>query len=158
MSVTSGKSHNSCSSCAQRAQRRQRRVAAGRRDAAPPGDRLSERAAHLVRVFEYLQTPPHAAVGRHQDDERPARRFPRLEGLGVEGLLQGLHAEEVLELEVPGRGAALAELLDEALEAEADALARQEAAALDLSPHVLRQEGLVAGRTGRGGRERGGEK
>lgn len=118
-------------------------------------ERPSKQATHLVRVFEFLQTPLDAAVGRHQDDERPARRFPHLEGLGVEGLLQGLHAEEVLELEVTGRGAALAELLDEALEAEADALACQEVAALDLSPHVLRQEGLVAGCTGRGG---GGEK
>lgn len=149
MSVTSAKSHNGCSSCAQRAlppsekkQNRERRRATGW---------AIERPTHLVRVFECFPTPLDAAVGRHQDDEWSTRCFPHLEGLGVKGLLQGLHAEEVLELEVAGRGAALAELLDEALEAEADALTRQEVAFLDLSPHVLRQEGLVAGGRGWGG-------
>lgn len=155
MSVTSGKSHSGCSSCAQRALPRQRKPgAAGRKDAAPQGEPAGQRPTHLVRVFDRLPTPLDAAVGRHQDEEWPSRGFPHLEGLGVKGLLQGLHAEEVLELEVAGRGAALAELLDEALEAEADALTRQEVALLDLSPHVLRQEGLVAGGKGKGRRRR----
>lgn len=101
---------------------------------------------NLVRIFQFVSTPLDAAVCCHQDGELSAGRFPDLEGLCVEGLLQGLHADEVLELEVTRRGPTLTELLDKALEAEADSLAGQEVAVLDLSSHVLWQEGLVARR------------
>lgn len=67
-----------------------------------------------------------------------------MEVLCVECRLQGLHADKVLELEVACRRSALAELLDEPLEAVADPLAGQKVAVLDVSPHVLGEEGLVA--------------
>lgn len=105
---------------------------------------------NLVRIFQLLSTPLDAAVRCHQDDELSAGRFPDLEGLCVEGLLQGLHADEVLELEVARCGPTLTELLNEAFETEADSLACQEVAVLDLSSHVLWQEGLVARRKQKG--------
>lgn len=98
----------------------------------------------LVRIFQFLSTPLDTTVRCHQDDELSAGRLPDLEGLRVEGVFQGLHADEVLELEVARCSPTLTELLDEALEAEADSLACQEVAVLDLSSHVLWQEGLVA--------------
>lgn len=105
---------------------------------------LRDHDTNLVRIFQFISTPLDATVCCHQDDELSTGWFPDLEGLCVEGLLEGLHADEVLEFEVASCGPTLAELLDEALEAEADSLACQEVAVLDLSSHVLWQERLVA--------------
>ena len=91
-----------------------------------------------------VPAPLDAVVRRHGDGDLSGRGLPDLEALRVEGPLQGLHADEVLELQVARRGPALAELLDELLEAVADSLARQEVAVLDVGPHVLGQKGLVA--------------
>ena len=99
---------------------------------------------NLIRIFQFLSTPLDATVCCHQNDELSAGRVPDLEGLCVEGLFQGLHADEVLEFEVTHCCPTLTELLYEALEAKANSLACQEVAVLDLSSHVLWQEGLVA--------------
>lgn len=104
---------------------------------------------NLVRVFQFLSTPLYPGVCSNQNDElsagRLAGRLSDLEGLRVEGFLQRLDADEVLELEITDCGPTLTELLDEALEAEADSLTCQEIAVLNLSSHVLWQEGLVTG-------------
>ena len=113
----------------------------------------SIKSTNLLRVLALVPAPADAAVCRHQDGEAGAGRLLETEGLRVEGGLQGLQADQVFELEVTRRGPALAELLNEALEAEADSLARQKVAVLDLSPHVLRQKGLVAIWVGGGGKE-----
>lgn len=88
--------------------------------------------------------PLDATVCCNQNDELANGLFSDLEGLCVECLLQGLHADEVLEFEVTHCGPTLTELLDEALETEADPLACQKVAVLNLSSHVFRQERLIA--------------
>ena len=103
-------------------------------------------STNLIRIFQLLSTPPDASVCSHQDEDLSQPQLSDLEGLCVEALLQGLHADEVLQLEIPRCGPTLTELLDEALEAKADSLTCDEVAVLDLSSHVLWQEGLVAGR------------
>lgn len=100
---------------------------------------------NLVRIFQFLSTPLYPGVGSDQNDELSAGWLADLEGLCVKGFLQRLYAYEVLELEITDCGPTLTELLDEALEAEADSLACQETAVLNLSSHVLWQEGLVTG-------------
>lgn len=82
-------------------------------------------------------TPPNAAVCYNQYDELATGWFPDLESLCVEPLLQGLHADEVFECEVAHCGPALTELLDEALETEADPLACQKVAVLNLSSNLF---------------------
>lgn len=108
------------------------------------------KGTNLIGIFQFLSTPLNSSVCGDQNDElsagRLARRLPDLEGLRVESFLQRLDTDEVLELEITNCGPTLAELLDEALEAEADSLTSQEAAILDLSSHVLWQEGLVTGK------------
>lgn len=105
----------------------------------------SYNGTNLIRILQFLTTPLDAGVCSYQDDELSAGWVFDLERLCVEGFLQWLHTNEVLELEVASCSAALTELLDETLETEANALTCQEVAILDLSSHVLRQKGLVAG-------------
>lgn len=148
MSVTSGKSHKVWSSCTHSIENNSCKQLSfptpkGRKEETEQG-LLRDHDTNLVRIFQFLSTPLDATVCCHQDDELSTGWFPDLEGLCVEGLFQGLHADEVLEFEVASCGPTLAELLDEALEAEADSLACQEVAVLDLSSHVLWQERLVA--------------
>lgn len=82
-------------------------------------------------------TPLDAAVCCNQYDELATGRFPDLESLPVERLLQGLHADEVFEFEVAHCGPTLTELLDEALKTEADPLACQKVAVLNLSSNLF---------------------
>lgn len=103
---------------------------------------------YLFRILQFFSTPLYASVRCHQDDKLSAGRVLDLKSLCIECLLQGLNADEVLKLEIPGCGPTLTELLDEALEAKADSLTCQEIAVLDLSSHVLWQKGLIAERDG----------
>ncbi len=158
MSVTSGKSHKVCSSWTNSKKTDSynnindiiSKTLEGKRERQGTKPADSTHNTNLVRVFQLLTTPLDATVCSNQNDELSTGRFPDLEGLRVEGFLQGLHADEVLELEVACCGSTLTELLDEALEAEADSLACQEVAVLDLSSHVFWQEGFVAKKYVRG--------
>lgn len=91
-----------------------------------------------------VSAPLDAMISRHDDGDLPCRGFPDLEAFCIEGLLERLHVDEVFELQVACRSPALAELLDELLKAVADPLPGHEVAVLDVSPHFLGQEGLVA--------------
>lgn len=82
-------------------------------------------------------TPLDAAVCYNQYDDLATGRIPDLESFCVECLLQGLHADEVFEFEVAHGGPTLTELLDEALETEADPLACQKVAVLNLCSNLF---------------------
>lgn len=87
----------------------------------------------------------NAAVARDDDGDLVRREVGDLEALGVQGREEHLQAHQVLEFEVADRGLALAELLDEFVEAVADPLPGQDVVLLDLVSHANGQEGLVAG-------------
>lgn len=115
-------------------------------------------AAHSIRHFTHflLLLVPFllqldAFVARHHDGDLAPREVADPEALQVEGGQQRLQAHQVLELEVADGGAAVAEALDEPLEAAADPLACQHVVLLNALLGRPRQEGFVAEGKGREG-------
>lgn len=90
---------------------------------------FNSHSTHFLPVPFLLQLD--ALVARHHDGDLPPREVADPEALQVKGGQQRLQTHQVLELEVADGGPAVAEALDEPLEAAADPLACQHVVLLD---------------------------
>lgn len=107
-----------------------------------------ERRAYLfcLRVPGFVATPLDAVVPGDDDGDLASFGFCDLEALRVQGGLQGLQIDQVLEFQVTGGRLALAKLLDELFKTVADPFPGHDVVVLDTVTHLLGQEGLVAER------------
>ncbi len=102
------------------------------------------KSPHLSVSGLLRSDPADPAAPADDDADVSCGRFADVELLGVDGRLQRLHTDHVLQLQVSRRGFTRAELLDELPEAEADPLPGHKVLVLDVRSHVLREERLIA--------------